>query len=546
MAIGYQPPPPIDFMGMLQAGQQYRMQKEQSRLLQLQRQAAERQSDQQRWMPQALADYAAGESTDLQRIAPGEFQQLEKGRADLAKARAAAAKELAEANRQTATTQQQETVRTSRALITAIDASLKNPAAYGQIRAGLLQANQQGAIKIDPTQIPEQMPPPEQLQQFREAQMVNLKTVSDPKFTDTMVEVAASGGWDLSDPKLLQDQRFQAAMKATIAQKHKGVTVNVGANGEKASPLTTQNTSKQQDELLGARQTMMMLDDIEEIARDPSSGKPNWGQFLGYLPQGKRWTLNTIDTIAPGSLSPEAQDELSRMNAFRTVVDKFKAEEFKRLAGTAQTASEVKNLANSILNADMSSTQFGAAYINLRRLTGRIIDTAESVLADGIPLGSTRYAAEMKRRLGPIGAEAQPKGIQLPEAPPAAPVAPPPQGAAPAGPPQAPVGAPPPQPQPGPAASAPPPEAPPPAPQVPQRREPPPETAPAPGGPSPVAQRLKGIVDQGFAAGKTPQQIVDEMVQAGLPPDQRQKALENLNKRWIQSRAADVVAGAPK
>lgn len=218
-----------------------------------------------------------------------------------------------------------------------------------------------------------------------------------PEFTRAALDLGYGAGspkgtvfdaW--SDPGIKQAISRQLAASATRGQVN--VTAVMGGHADPKNKIITE----QQEKLLQGRQTLMILDELKTLATDPQ-GQQDFQQFLGYLPKAEYWTLNKLSKLSADLVPQGAVPWLTRMATFTAILDKYKAEEYHRLLGGAQTSVEIKNLVNAVLNSDMGSIQFTAAMNALERLTNISMQLATEVHRSGVPLGTSEFASRLDK-----------------------------------------------------------------------------------------------------------------------------------------------------
>lgn len=211
------------------------------------------------------------------------------------------------------------------------------------------------------------------------------------------------------------DPNFRKYEQETNKGKQMQVTVSNGAVDASKKTVTDQEA-----ELLDAQDQLALLGDIAKLATPQGGKDPDFSQFLGWAPKGKKFALDVLDSISPESVPPESREWYDKMSQFRSYVDEYKAGRYNKLLGSAQSQSEVRNLINAVLSADMGTTQFNAAFSRMQAVLPRKIRIAEQVLAEGIPLGGRDYrkrfeaiekGEEVSGKIKP-GAEPPAKGIR--------------------------------------------------------------------------------------------------------------------------------------
>jgi hypothetical protein len=179
----------------------------------------------------------------------------------------------------------------------------------------------------------------------------------------------------------------QREMQKLMAKQGGGTTINLN-NGFAGPSKKTQ--ADQEDALLAGQETLDVIDELRGLATN-EAGQVDFSQFHGKVPRAKKWLLSELDDWDPGLVPEDSRPWLDKASAYRSVLDKYRSEEFKRLLGSAQTDTEIKNLINSVLSADMGSRQFSAATDKLEERTNRAMAVARKVLSKGIQVGTPEY-----------------------------------------------------------------------------------------------------------------------------------------------------------
>ena len=273
-----------------------------------------------------------------------------------------------------------------------------------------------GAYKAEVTKLQQMLPPQftkdlnpdaplpaEQLAPIRQSVEQNLQRLSTPApkpqpFNADQVWAANrvvqdTGNQMLQNPLAAmkanpeQFERYRNEFNAMREKEAKARGTNVVVEGR--DPATTSRRTAHQKTIDDARETLATIQDIKTLG-DP-------GQYLGWLNRAEFWGKDKVAQAGLiGALPPEEREQFERAAQFRAIVDKYRATEFNRLIGAAQTTSEVKNLVNSILNADMNEVQFRAALKNLDRTTQRALQFSQEALDKGYDLGTADYNRHME------------------------------------------------------------------------------------------------------------------------------------------------------
>jgi hypothetical protein len=173
------------------------------------------------------------------------------------------------------------------------------------------------------------------------------------------------------------------------------------------SELEAKTKARQQEVLTAGLTELADLNQMRALVTTPE-GRADFTQFLGYLPRGKRWTLNTIGKASAKAVPEHMRPWLKRSNTFAALVKSYKAEKFHELLGGAQTAIEIENLVDSVLNMDMSSDQFEAAFNALTIRLNTAMKVAGAVLDSGLVIGSAGYTEAIEKAMRATRGEPEP------------------------------------------------------------------------------------------------------------------------------------------
>ena len=501
----------LDLPSIFLAAQQARANEQAFQLNQMRMAEAQRQQDMQRWLPQARMDYFQGQPTDLQRLAPEEFVKLQGAEAERAKiaAQTRAAGLETEAKQKEAA--QARRTATNQALLGAIDAYEKNPAAYGQIYEQMRDMWSNGIIDrvgLPPPPTPGQpqasiLPAPgsPQLQQMRAA--IKSQMPVEKQTNDIENALFAAGG-----------NKERAARILEKKMQSSGVNVNVG---EKTLPTTVVQ------EMSDADTALTILGDTGKAF---AANVPRSSFFNQLKARGERYVPNSDVANYMNDVSSAAQ-------VVGTFLESGKLAEadlpryvnmFPLPGDNEETArKKIDNLARKIrLRAAGRNTALQQAGYKTPELSAQMRgETASSPMGDGNPVGDVSFTGQ-ELPPPPVDAQrrepaAQPATIDMSQ-----PAAQAPGRVAPFELPQSVQG-------PLDLSGASGPQDMPPQGQA-MRRDPGNQSAQAQVG---AAERGEQITRSLFDAGKTPAEVLAELERARLVgPKNRAKAFENLTKRY--------------
>ncbi len=149
-----------------------------------------------------------------------------------------------------------------------------------------------------------------------------------------------------------------------------------------------------QESLRDSEFSLDTFDQIRDLAKT-KDGAEDYGQFLTLWSKGRATVARYSDAA---SLPPDffgdfgmGRDEFAKVQAFRSLVDKYRSEEFKRLLGSAQSKQEIANLTNTIISSDMTPEQFRVALNTLERTAKRAQRISARILDEGFEVGTKSY-----------------------------------------------------------------------------------------------------------------------------------------------------------
>jgi hypothetical protein len=151
-------------------------------------------------------------------------------------------------------------------------------------------------------------------------------------------------------------------------------TVTVGA-------LSSGNVGKAQEKVTGAIDNLSRLKDIRSTF-DP--------QFLTYVGKGRQALLKTKER-AGVSLDPTEKQYLGQYRQFSEGVEQFFNQYKKDITGAAAAVAEISALKDSIINTDLSPTEFTSSYDRLVNEATRTINIQNSLLEKGLSPSSKDF-----------------------------------------------------------------------------------------------------------------------------------------------------------
>lgn len=146
-------------------------------------------------------------------------------------------------------------------------------------------------------------------------------------------------------------------------------------------PTSSSNVTDMQKKVTSAIDSVAKLQSIEK-AFDP--------KFLTYTGKGKQKLLSVAEK-AGVDLSREQQNALAKHREFIEGVEQFFNAYKKEITGAAAAVSEIQQLKESIINPDLSPTEFKASFDRLKREAVRTINIQNELLAKGISPTSKNF-----------------------------------------------------------------------------------------------------------------------------------------------------------
>lgn len=233
------------------------------------------------------------------------------------------------------------------------------------------------------------------------------------KYFDAQGRLIADGGeeapqygqpFDAIDPETMQPAMFvidkQGNKKKIGAMPvpKKGLEiVSDGAGGftfsqggdavDGYSALTKPTTNDLQKDLVS---TIDSLGRIDQIGNKYADKYLTWfGQLRGLLGSNAEKLTNT--KYDKGFVAGQTE--------FKNSVEQFFNQYRKEITGAAASVQELDRLKQSLLNSDMSPTQFQAAKKQFVELATRSMGIKQQLLSEGIPLNSEQFGKLMDQRL---------------------------------------------------------------------------------------------------------------------------------------------------
>lgn len=280
-----------------------------------------------------------------------------------------------------------------------------NPQAFGiareQVMNELMPSLQQNAPQLA-TQLEMVMADPteDNFLAFSNRLRNQINSAADPKgYYDRDVEIANIVGTlakndTLRNPEFAkQDPRWSEAEE--IWEQRRKEAAKSGAD-KSSITIPMGHITNHMEQIDKANKDIKMVGDLRQ-AGDAS-------KFLGYKNlwthkwreiKDKAGELPLVGEFLD-NMSPTERQEYRNAAKFYSIVQGYRAQEFKALIGGAQTATEVENLVDSILNKDMSPEQFKANLERLDTISRRAREYSMMVLKNpGMVYGSEEYGRKM-------------------------------------------------------------------------------------------------------------------------------------------------------
>ena len=136
---------------------------------------------------------------------------------------------------------------------------------------------------------------------------------------------------------------------------------------------TNSTKSKLQDSLTTQSTTMATLDALHTMY-DP--------EFMTYKSDATAFASKVKEKFG-GDLDAAEKDHLTRKTKFTTQLNRMFNAYRKEITGAAAAVKEMKDLKNSLINEDMSATEYEAAYQSLRDEVSRTMRIKNKLLREG-------------------------------------------------------------------------------------------------------------------------------------------------------------------
>jgi hypothetical protein len=282
--------------------------------------------------------------------------------------------------------------------------------AYQQTWQGERQrlAGQLGTVAPDMVKNLPDVLAPDQLPHYVQGLRQNMELMSDPhKWSIAGNDAAESMAAEAGDKSLLDPttamqtdpEKFRKLHTKFLIEEPKAratagaaKTTNI-VNGSESAPATPATKTKVQGQWLDAQKTLGMLDDLTAL-----SDQGDFSQFLGTWNNAKFWASEKADQASMlDALPPDVQDQYNKTAEFRSILGTYKTTEFHKYAGSNQTKNEIDGMIDSVLNKEMSPTQFKAAMASTRRAMTREQREAEQVMTEGLRLHPDLDPTEYQR-----------------------------------------------------------------------------------------------------------------------------------------------------
>ena len=341
----------------------------------------------------AVKAWQQGDSSQLLLLNPTLYDRLEKYRAGSAKTKALEEKNTLEGLKNRAEREQllwkEQDASAKRALeqeqgrntvlANVLPLVARNPA----IASGVQQ--QLGALRNFQGQDLGWIADPEQVKQRAEVLPVAMRKLQDPEFEPDFKQAANILGYGPQSPKgeydaAWQDPGFGETLRKVSEEqrKAKGTNISLQVGNQ---PTTMATTTKLQGELSDDEQ---LLSDVNQLQ------KMDFNQFLGLGGRIKGKVLKGLDYIV--GLPKDSQEFVQQRRAFRETVEQIFNEYRRRVTGAAASVQELSALRESIINTDLSPSEFAGSMRHFMEKLQRAMRIKRRILREGIDVNPEESA----------------------------------------------------------------------------------------------------------------------------------------------------------
>ena len=157
--------------------------------------------------------------------------------------------------------------------------------------------------------------------------------------------------------------------------------ITAGGNMPLAKPVVP---AMQKDVIYG-------MDASARLAEIEKRFKP---EMLTYMGKAKN-AANIFAEKAGMQLDPETKKQVRDMTGFRTSVEQNFNQYRKEITGAAASVQELDRLKKSMFNADMSPTEFEAAFDTYKKEAARVLRLKRAILRSGLPVGTEEFGNQL-------------------------------------------------------------------------------------------------------------------------------------------------------
>jgi hypothetical protein len=352
----------------------------QTRGAQLQHEAVQRQLDREAKSQDAIRAYNKGNKSALAELDPRLFQQLEQGGVESQLRQQQLQNERAQYQAGQQKAQDASRLATARELKYFATAVKDNPDNWPQVRQALQQRISAG--KLPQMDLPEQLTP-EFMQHVEQFANLDLATLDPQKpQPDTT---------DYRDyEKAKSDPAYAKFLKEQTKARGTNVTVT---NGQQA--LGTPVLNDVQKKLIQNEQTLTNLRDVDSIYQKlgPQSLTLQ-GKASGAIASAK-------DMV--GLSNKDDQDLIRNRRKFGEKLDQIFNAYRVEVTGAGASTKELEQLKDSMLNKDLSPTEFAASYEQFKNTTLRNRRLYRKLLRSGLDVRDPQKAGEALDQIAASG-----------------------------------------------------------------------------------------------------------------------------------------------
>lgn len=217
------------------------------------------------------------------------------------------------------------------------------------------------------------------LEQFKELQNEKRDKAKSQLDTERESTLAGLNGANAMEKEKYNRSSVEKVADLDRAERAREANMREAGANQRQGGITKGLTKEHTDALAEGEELSRQLDNIENLAKDSQTGQSNFKQYQNYYAQG----LNTVESAqqkAGWTIDPIERERLMRYAEWLAHVKALGAVQVRNLHGKATTQIELQTSAGSILNSNMSETQFLGVIRAQRRNIANKMDISRQIL----------------------------------------------------------------------------------------------------------------------------------------------------------------------